>query len=120
MIQHDSLKALLNQYQSILNFTYLTNSLLLEFEQDFWDYAQDKFGGISFGKKSALSIHKDIFNNIPSSNLSFNPDDVVSDISFENLLTKYLLWYGYTINRLIQLQEHNQMIRGYIDKHYRF
>jgi hypothetical protein len=120
LIQHDSLKTLLNQYQSILDFTYTTNGSLLDFEKDFWEYAQDKFGGISFGKKSNFSIHKDLFANIPSSNPSFNSDDIVSDISFENQLTKYLLWYGYTMNRLTELQQHNKTIRGYIDKNYRF
>lgn len=119
LMQRDTLKTLLNQYQSILDFTYITNGYLLDYEQDFLKYSQDKFGGIAFGKKSAFSIHKDLFNSIPSSNLTFNPDDIVSDISFENQVIKHLLWYGYTINRLTELQELNQTIRNYIDKHYK-
>jgi len=120
LIQQDSLKTLLNEYQTILDFTYITNGLLMDFEQDFWDYSQDKFGGLSFGKKSDLSFHEKLFANIPSSNHPFNPDDVVSDISFENQLTKHLLWYGYTVNRLTELREQNKVIQAYIDKHYRF
>ena len=120
LIQDDSLKILLSEYQSILDFTYVTNGYLLDYEQDFLKYSQDKFGGISFGKNSTLSIHKKLFASIPSSNHSFNPDDIISDISFENHLTKHLLWYGYTINRFTELQEHNRIIRSYIEKHYRF
>ena len=120
LIQQDSLKTLLNQYQTILDFTYVTNNSLFEFEEDFWSYAQDKFGGIYFGKKSDSPNHTRFFENIPNSNVSFNPDDIISDMAFENLLTKFLLYYGHTINRFNQLQTYNETIRDYIDKHYKF
>lgn len=120
LIKHDSLKILLNEYQSILDFTYITNSLLLDFEHDFWKFSQDKFGGISFGKKSTFSIHEELFANIPSPSFSFDPNDIVSDIAFENQLTKYLLYYGYTMNRLTELQQYNKRLRSYIDRNYRF
>lgn len=120
LIQDDSLKILLNEYQSILDFTYVTNGYLLDYEQDFLKYSQDKFGGISLAKNSTLTIHEKLFANIPSPNHSFNLDYIVLDISFENKLTKHLLWYGYTINRFTELQEHNRIIRSYIDKHYMF
>jgi len=120
LIRQDSLKILLNQYQFILDFTYATNNSLFKFEEDFWTYSQDKFGGIFFGKKSDQPFHVRLFDNIPYSNVSFNPGDIISDIAFENILTKFLLYYGHTLNRLNQLQTHNEAIRSYIDKYYKF
>jgi len=120
LLQQDSLKALLNKYQFILDFTYVTNNSLFDFESDFWAYSQDKFGGIYFGKKSDAPFHAQYFENISDPVVSFNPDDIISDMAFENLLTKFLLYYGHAINRLNQLQTHNETIIGYIDKHYKF
>lgn len=119
LIQQDSLKTLLNQYHSVLDFTYTTNQLLFDSKKNFWMYAQDKFGGILLGKKSNFPIHKHLFDSIPDPKASFNPDDIISDIAFQNILTKELLSYGFTLYRLNELQELNQTLRDYIDRHYK-
>jgi len=119
LIQHDSLKALLNQYKSILDLTNLTNNKLFDLEDDLWSYAHDKFGGISIGKKIDMPYIKPWFESIVTSEPSFSPEDIVSDIAFENILTNNLLYYGYAMNRMDELQELNQAIKNYIDRHYK-
>jgi hypothetical protein len=120
LIQQDSLKTLMNQYQPILDFTYFTNNILQVDEQNFWAYTHDKFSGIALGLKSVTPIHKRLFDSIPHPKALFNPNDIISDIAFQNILTNHILFFGYTINRLNELLEQNKAIRDYIDNHYKF
>ena len=119
-IQKDSLKILLNQYQPIIDFTNHTNNLLQVFEQDFWTYSQNKFGGITLGKRSDLPLHKQLFEGITPPEAQFKSEDILSDITFQNILTNHSLYFGHTINRLNELQKQNEVIRDYIDRNYRF
>jgi len=121
MIQRDSLKTLLNQYSSVLELTFLTNKMLFDDEEILHAYSNDKFGGIAFGKKiNEAQLSKPLFAGIKVSDPKFNPNDIVSDPVFESILTKRLLYYGFTVNRLNELQVLNKNIRGFIDKHYKF
>ncbi|MEJ2113068.1 MAG: hypothetical protein P8X62_05005, partial [Flavobacteriaceae bacterium] len=51
---------------------------------------------------------------------TFIPNNLVSDPVFESILTKRLLYYGFALNRLEELQLQNKTIRDFIEKHYTF
>ena len=121
LIRNDSLKALLNQYSSVLELTFLTNKWLFDNEEIIQAYSNDKFGGIAYGKKiNEAQLSKSLFEGITVKKPTFSPNDIVGDPVFESILTIRLLYYGWTINRLNELQEHNKNIRDFIDRHYKF
>lgn len=121
LIRFDSLKVLLNQYSSILEFTLISNKLLMNDIDVIHTYSHDKFGSLSFGKKiSEHQLSKPLFVGINVSKPTFNPKDIVSDPIFESILTRHLLNYGFALNRLNELQDLNGDIRNFIDKHYKF
>jgi hypothetical protein len=120
LIQSDSLKTLLNQYSTILNFTYISNKLFLDGDVVLQTYRNDKFGGLAFGKKIKeyqLSEYH-IFDEIKAKTPIFNPNDIVGDQVFESILVTHELNYGFALNRLIQLQEIDKTIRDYIENQY--
>jgi hypothetical protein len=120
-IRFDSIKVLLNQYSSVLEFTLISNKLLMNDIDVLHTYSHDKFGSLSFGKKiSEHQLSKQLFVGINVSKPTFDPKDIVSDPVFESILTRHLLNYGFVLNRLIELQDLNLNIRDYIDKHYKF
>jgi type II secretory pathway pseudopilin PulG len=119
LIRLDSLKTLLNQYSSVLNFTFISNKFLMEDIEVLHTYSQDKFGGLSFGKKiSEYQLSEQLFVEIKASEPTFNPEDIVIDPIFESILTKHLLNYGFALNRLKQLQKLDNTIQDYIENHY--
>lgn len=121
LIKNDSLKTLLNEYSAVLALTFKTNEMLLNDEEIMFSYSLDKFGGIAFGKKiNELQLSKQLFAEISVKELTFNPNDIVSDPVFESILTKHLLYYGFALNRLNELQDLNGDIKNFIDKHYKF
>jgi len=124
LIRSDSLKVLMNQYSSILEFTFITNNLLISDIGKLHTYSKDKFGGIAFSKKindhQLSSLGLTPFSGISIKEPTFNPNDIVSDQEFESILTIHYLNYGFTLNRLIEIQDLNLNIRDFIDKHYKF
>ena len=121
MIRSDSLKELLNHYSSVLELTFLTNKMLFDDEEIIHAYSNDKFGGIAFGKKiNDAQVPKPLFNGIMVKQPTFDPNDIVGDPVFESIVTKRLLYYGFTLNRLYELKVLNGDIIDFIDKHYRF
>jgi len=119
-IQQDSLKTLLNQYQTILELTFLTNKMLFDHEDELWTYSNDKFGGLNFVKKLDDRFNLGFFESINYSEMTFDANDILSDTVFESILAHHLQYYSWSLNRLNELQNLNKIIREYIDKHYKF
>jgi hypothetical protein len=119
LIRLDSLKALMNQYSSVLELTYLTNKMILDDEEILHAYSNDKFGGIAFGKKiNEAQLPQELFTGVEIKEPAFVPNDIVKDPVFESILTKRLLYYGFALNRLEELQLLNNTIQNFIDIHY--
>jgi hypothetical protein len=119
LIQQDSLKSLLNQYEAVLELTFFTSKMLLDHEDELWAYSNDKFGGLNFVKKLDDRFKLGFYSSINYSKMTFNVNDIVSDTVFESILAHHLQYYSWGLNRLNELQELNQTIRDYIDKHYK-
>ena len=118
-IRLDSLKTLLNQYSSVLSFTFISNKLLIDDIESLHTYSQDKFGGLSFSRKiSEHQLSKQLFIGIKASEPTFNPVDIVKDPVFESILTEHLLNYGFALNRLNELEILNKTIQDYINSQY--
>ncbi|HKK11765.1 MAG TPA: hypothetical protein VJ945_02970 [Flavobacteriaceae bacterium] len=117
-IQQDSLKTLLNQYETTLQLTFKSNKQIFDHEDELWVYSNDKFGGLNFVKKLDAK-YLGLFNTINDAELTFNVNDIVSDRVFESILAHHLQLYSWALNRLNELQELNKTIRDYIDRHYK-
>ena len=117
LIRSDSLKYLLNQYQFYLErANYNVENRRMAVDQ-FLDYYNQKIGGRHMALES-LKPNPEAFKGIDKGSFEIDTRDILSDRTFEAIISRYLQIYYYHDRNLNLIMDNIRQMRRYISSNY--
>ena len=117
LIQYDSMKILLIEYQALLNWVRGDFEGLRMNGQKQEEYEKTHLVRLNMvlGSQSKW-LH--IFENIPPSKFHIQPKKILADPVFENLIVETIISYNYVDRSMDKLLQHIELMQQFIKQHY--